>query len=84
MFELGGAFGLRIRRRTITYDNIARKNKTAKLKSAKWNWRPIHQIKFPPDFPAIRYVARIYPLGQWNSDQDLKRMEITISCHGQS
>ena len=27
----------------------------AKLKSAKWNWRPICQINFPPNFPAIRY-----------------------------
>ena len=32
------------------------KNKTAKLKSAKWNWRPIRQIKFPPSFPAIQYT----------------------------
>ena len=55
MFQLGGAFGLRIRRVTIMYDIIARKNKTAKLKSAKWNWRPICQIKFPSNFPAIRY-----------------------------
>ena len=36
-FELGEVFGLRIRRVTITYDIIACKNKTAKLKSAKWN-----------------------------------------------
>ena len=53
-FKLGGAFGLRIRCVTITYDIIARKNKIAKLKSAKWNWRPIRHIKFPPNFSAIR------------------------------
>ena len=33
MFELGRAFGVRIHRVTITYDFIARKNKTAKLQS---------------------------------------------------
>ena len=59
MFELGGAFGLRLRRVAITYDIIARKNKTAKLKSAKWNWRPIRQIKFPPNSPAIRYMKEL-------------------------
>ena len=41
-FELGGAFGLRIRCVTITYEIIARKNKTAKLKSANGigDWSP--------------------------------------------
>ena len=59
-FELGEAFRLRVRRMTIMYDIIVRKNKTAKLKSAKWNWRPIRQIKFPPNFPAIRYSIFVY------------------------
>ena len=54
-FELGGAFRLRIRRVTITYDIIARKNKIA-----KWNWRLIRQIQFPPNFPAIRYKAMMW------------------------
>ena len=58
-FELGRPFRLRIHRVTITYDIIACKNKTPKLKSAKWNWRLICQIKFPPNFPAIRYIILI-------------------------
>ena len=58
-FEPGGEFGLRIRSVTITYDIIACENKTAKLKSAKWNWRPIRQIKFPPNFPAIQYSQTV-------------------------
>ena len=57
-FELGGAFRLHIYRVTITYDIIACKNKTANLKSAKWNWTLIRQIKFPPNFPAIRYIVK--------------------------
>ena len=61
-FELGEVFGLRIRRVTITYDILARKNKTAKLKSAKCNWRPIRQIKFPPNFPAIRLCMHTWEL----------------------
>ena len=58
--SLSEAFGLRVCRMAIKYrymyDIIACKNKTAKLKFANWNWRPIRQIKFPPNFPAIRYL----------------------------
>ena len=58
--SLGEVFGLHVCRMAIkyryTYDIIARKNKTAKLKFANWNWRPIRQIKFPLNFPAIRYL----------------------------
>ena len=58
-FELGRAFKLRIRHVVITSIRMtifACKNKTAKLKSTNWNWRPIRQIKFPLNFPAIRYI----------------------------
>ena len=65
-FKLGGAFGLRVRcvrgDYWYTYDIIACKKKNAKLKSANWNWRPIRQIKFPQNFPAIRYMRLPSPI----------------------